>query len=319
MPAVRRAWTDLQDVAGQLPYKHEHYLKAYELSKPHLDVDFILFDEAQDASPVLLSIVLQQTHAQLVFVGDSAQQIYGFTGAVNALDRVRDTGAQTTFLTQSFRFGPDVATVANGLLARLETPLRLVGLDAISSVVAPIPEPDAVLTRTNALAVRTVLTALADGRKAALVGGGTEVVSFAKAAADLMDGKWVSHPELACFSSWGDVLDYVAHDPQGSDLRLMVSLIDEFGPQVIIDGLDKTCAERDADVIVSTAHKAKGREWNSVQIGGDFTAPKDGGELGADELRLAYVAVTRAKRELDVSAVPHFLGIERSDGEEEVA
>jgi superfamily I DNA/RNA helicase len=58
--------------------------------------------------------------------------------------------------------------------------------------------------------------------------------------------------------------------------------------------------EEDADVTVSTAHKAKGREWDAVQLAGDFPEPE---KQGDEELRLLYVACTRAKRELDIEAV----------------
>jgi hypothetical protein len=64
------------------------------------------------------------------------------------------------------------------------------------------------------------------------------------------------------------------------------------------------------DVIVSTAHKAKGLEWDRVRIGDDFWQPtvdEDTGELiemvSDDELRLAYVAVTRAQKALDVGSL----------------
>lgn len=59
------------------------------------------------------------------------------------------------------------------------------------------------------------------------------------------------------------------------------------------------------DVVISTAHKSKGLEWERVRIGDDFRGPKENEKTGevempdADELRLAYVAVTRAEKELD--------------------
>ncbi len=57
------------------------------------------------------------------------------------------------------------------------------------------------------------------------------------------------------------------------------------------------------DVTVSTAHKSKGLEWDRVRIGDDFFVPKekDGQvEMVEDgELKLGYVAVTRAAKELD--------------------
>lgn len=305
--ALRRAWADLLDPNGQLPYKHDHYLKGWHLSGPRIDADFILFDEAQDANPVLIDIVRRQEHAQQVFVGDSQQQIYEFTGAVNALDRIAEGGGQVAYLSQSFRFGPKVANVANGLLGRLSSPLHLVGAGP-ASIVGPVSNPDCFLTRTNARAVREVLATQATDGKAHLVGGGAQVAGFARAASDLKAGRWTSHPDLACFSDWGQVQDYVENDPQGSELKLLVGLVDEFTPETIIEALDHMVPEKDADVVVSTAHKSKGREWAAVKLADDFFAPREGeDDVAASELRLMYVACTRAKLALDVTLCPQAL------------
>jgi hypothetical protein len=303
-PAMRKAWADLNSREGVLPFKHDHYLKMWQLSGPKINAEFILFDEAQDANPVLVDIVKQQTHAQLVWVGDSQQQIYTFTGAVNALQQV---GAeQQAFLSQSFRFGPAIADVANQCLSALDAELTLTGFEPIPSRVEPLAEPGTILCRTNATAVRNVLDAIGQGRRPYLVGGGREVRDFAKAAQKLMAGEWTDHPELACFDSWGEVVSYVEQDEQGGDLRLLVNLIDEFGVQVILDaleGMDAKGAEQAADVVVSTAHKAKGREWDTVQLADDFPAEPTG-----EELRLLYVAVTRAKLVLDASSSTFLTG-----------
>lgn len=296
-PAMRRAWEDLMDLHGSLPYRHDHYLKAWQLSGPRISADYILFDEAQDANPVMVAIVAAQTHAQLVWVGDSQQQIYTFTGAVNALEKVPAHGR--TFLTQSFRFGPAIATVANGILAAARAELRLKGTESIPSRVGKAANPNVVLTRTNAAAVRRVLSARKAGISVHLVGGGTEVVSFAKAAQMLMDGRRTDHHELACFETWNEVLDYVDQDEQGGELRLLVALITEFGVDTILEALDRMPREAEADLVVSTAHKSKGREWDAVELGDDFPEEPKG-----EELRLLYVACTRAKLLLDISAVP---------------
>lgn len=299
VPALKRAWADLTREDGSLTYTHDHYLKLWHLSGARIGAEIIMFDEAQDANPVMQAIVLAQTHAQLVWVGDSQQQIYSFTGAVNALANI--DAAQTAYLTQSFRFGQAIADVANTILERLGAELRLTGTPTIASVVAPISNPGAILCRTNATAMRAVLRCQADGQDVHLVGGGKQIVSFAKAARDLMAGRRVEHPDLACFESWGEVREYVDQDEQGGDLRLMVNVVDEFGVDVILAALDRDTREEDADVVVSTAHKAKGREWDTVQLGGDF--PED--RMQGEELRLLYVAVTRARRELDITNVPY--------------
>jgi superfamily I DNA/RNA helicase len=246
---------------------------------------------------MMVAIVAAQTHAQLVWVGDSQQQIYTFTGAVNALANVPSDSK--AFLTQSFRFGHAVATEANRILEMLQAELRVVGTESIRSIVGPVSEPDAILTRTNAAAVREVLTRQKLGQKVSLVGGGDEVVRFAKAARDLMNDGHTDHPELACFESWGEVQTYVVEDEQGGDLRLMVKLVDDFTVETILAALERMIPESQADVIVSTAHKSKGREWESVQLAGDFPP----GTTSRDELRLLYVAVTRAKRNLDIEMI----------------
>lgn len=206
LPSLRKAWADLKNPDGRLPYKHDHYLKAWQLDGPKIHADVILVDEAQDLNPVLAAIVAAQDHAQLVYVGDENQQLYAWTGAVNALAHVPvDLRCS---LTQSFRFGPAVAEVANRVLAQLGASLRIQGFDPIDSRVGPVTDPRVILTRTNATAVATALRALRDGRTVHLVGGGTEVASFAKAAHDLQEKGETWHRELACFSSWGQVQDY---------------------------------------------------------------------------------------------------------------
>jgi len=59
------------------------------------------------------------------------------------------------------------------------------------------------------------------------------------------------------------------------------------------------------DTEVITAHKSKGKEWNRVKLHDDFKQPElnDEGEMelpDAEERRISYVAVTRAKKALDI-------------------
>lgn len=314
LPFAQRAWMDLMSKTGQLRFGHDHYLKIWHLSGPRINADVIFFDEAQDANPVMAAIVSAQDHAQIVYVGDSQQAIYEFTGAVNTLATLDSD--HRVFLTQSFRFGTAVAGVANVVLERLEAELRLVGTDTIPSTIGLLENENAILCRTNATAVESVLDLLDQGRRPYLVGGGTEVVKFAKGARDLMNVGSTKHPELACFSSWNQVLEYVDLDAQGSDLRLMVKLIEKFGVETTLRALDSMASEKSADVIVSTAHKAKGREWDRVRLAGDFPTGEDDKEVSVQEMRLLYVAVTRARLQLDMSSVMYFF--EKKDETEEL-
>jgi len=323
LPFVERAWEDLQRSHGQLPFKHEHYLKMFELDRPYIGADVIYFDEAQDVSPVLASIVAQQSHAQRVYVGDSNQSIYGFTGAIDAITQLKASGATVTTLSQSFRFGDAVAAVANRVLATLPTEMRLTGTPTIASVVGPVAEADAILCRTNACAVRNLMDEADAGRRAHLVGGGADVIAFARGAEELQRRGQTSHQDLACFSSWGEVQTYVEQDAQGGELKLLVDLVDRFGAREIEGALSRMPRESDAEVVISTAHKAKGRQWNAVQLASDFPdkdpADEEDEAVGIDERRLLYVAVTRARIELDAEAVPWVVDAGESETAEEEA
>jgi hypothetical protein len=78
----------------------------------------------------------------------------------------------------------------------------------------------------------------------------------------------------------------------------MVDLVDRFGVQKLVEALRKVVSEAASDVVVSTAHRAKGREWSTVKLAGDFLHPQD---MDDEDLRLAYVSVTRAIDSLDMS------------------
>lgn len=296
-------WADLTNAGGSLPFKHDHYLKMWELDDPYIEADAIMFDEAQDASPVMLSIIEQQAeHAQLVFVGDSQQAIYEWRGAVNALENAPG-GDNRTFLTQSFRFGPALADLANLILDKCEADLRLTGTPSIESAIGPVAKPVAYLTRTNAVGVKMVLDEQEAGGNPMLLGGGADVLAFARGAQELMTRGHTGFPDLACFDSWQQVLDYVRMDPQGDELALNVKLVEEYGVQTIIDALDRMPRkEEHATLVVSTAHKAKGREWDTVKLASDFRFPDGAEDLPIAEWRLLYVACSRAKLTLDVSA-----------------
>lgn len=302
VPYAAAAWQDLTRTDGRLRFEHDHYLKMWQLSKPKLPTEYVLLDEAQDANPVIADIVNGQDHAQRILVGDRSQSIYGWRGAVDAMETF--PADHRLALSQSFRFGAAVAREANKWLGVLGAELRLTGFDRINSMVTPVQVPDAMLCRSNSEAVAQAMNASDEGRKVALVGGGRDIRRLAEAAVTLKAGTGTDHPELFAFQTWGEVQDYAENDPSGTDLKVFVKLIDSYGPDMVIDAIDRLSDERGAHLVMSTAHKAKGREWDSVKIAGDFREPKpngDGtpGEVPREEAMLAYVAVTRARLTLD--------------------
>ncbi|MYS93804.1 MULTISPECIES: UvrD-helicase domain-containing protein [Streptomyces] len=323
LPFAAKAWADLQRPDhGIVRFEHDHYLKMWALTGPKIEADFLFLDEAQDTNPVLERVfIAQRDHAQLVMVGDSAQAIYGWRGATDVM-----TGfdAEQLTLTRSFRFGPQIADEANRWLALADAPIRLTGTTSIPAEVSSVEHPDAVLCRTNIGAMTEVMHLLGEGHRVALTRGGQQLAQLALAARDLKEGRRTHHPELVLFASWGDLQDYTAYDPAGRDLQPFVDLVDTHGPDAILAAVSQLAEETHADVTVSTAHKAKGREWPAVRIGKDFPKPKDTDpgapaasqppEVSDLDARLAYVAITRARNRLDLGGLAWTASAQQVEG-----
>jgi hypothetical protein len=329
---ARRLWADWLDPRGWSTYDQSAYLKQWELHCPRIDADYVLCDEAQDLSPVLLSIVEQQGgHAQLVLCGDQNQAIYGFTGALDALDKVH--AENECSLTRSFRSGAPICDVANALLARIPgNDLRLVPADKVSSV-GFLGAPRAILSRSNASAIAGVLE---DPKKRHLVGGGNDIIYLVEQLEMLRQGRKPSHPEITCFDTWDELQAYTETE-SGEDLKLVVGLVNKFGGARIGSGLRQMPVMEAAETVYSTTHKVKGLEFDTVKVAGDFKYPmtpkcfcghaatahlkgmsrcftcegdcKSYREkpVSPETLRLVYVAVTRAQTTLDISELEGLL------------
>lgn len=251
------------------------------------------------------------------YYGDGILTHNSFAGATNAMRKfARRDGVVTLSLTESFRFGPKVATAANGLLDRLNAPLRIAGTPLLDSIVATLdgpgtPASDAILCRTNAGALDEVIKAQSAGKKVCLLGNADELRRFVEAAKELQDTGKTNFHALMAFESWAEVQDFVEQDPTGADLTTMVDLVDTYGAATLLGALRACVREHSADVTVSTAHKAKGCEWDNVRISADFDLTDDAHpEVLKAELMLAYVAVTRARLRVDPGLLAPWIGQE---------
>lgn len=291
-------WEDMVNPAGNLPVTHQSYLKMFQLSRPVIPADYILLDEAQDLDPVTIEIIKQQD-AQIVVVGDPNQQIYGWRGAVNAMDMF---GGPRTTLTQSFRFGEAIAEEANLWLEKLGTTMRVKGLPGKHSTVGRVPNPEAVITRTNAGLIGEMVTEQLHRKHVAIAGEHKlkELEKLTKAAHDLQEKGKTAHPELAGFKTWSDVVEF-SRTGEGGTLQPLVSVIEKWGVKKVSLSIATVVPAHKADVVLSTAHVAKGLEWGSVRAGEDFRKKQydPDTETPHEELRLGYVVTTRAKNQFD--------------------
>ena len=299
-------WTKAIKEHSVVPIEHDFYLKMYQLANPNLGskYNYILFDECQDANPVIIDIILNQ-RCQKICVGDEHQQIYSWRGAVNAYDKFN---GESYYLSQSFRFGDQIAVLASSLLYLKKEKIGIKGDKTIqSSVITIKPRTYTHLCRTNAGLIGKVIENVK--KKLHVVGGTHEVLELAQSGYALYKGESnkVKHNKIKGFKNW-DALTKFKNDFEDPDVTFLVNIIDRYGDDFdkVIDQVKNAryVQEEDADIVFSTIHKAKGREWDNVVVGDDFTLfIQDDGMMEllkehSEEFNLLYVAITRAKYKL---------------------
>lgn len=321
-----KIWLEMQSLSSAVPMTHDGYLKLYHLSEPVLRFDDILLDEWQDTNPVLQAILGAQDCA-FTGVGDTHQSIYGFRGAENAMETAACD--ESHYLTGSFRFGQEVADVANAVLALKGEKVALRGLGRPSQVIAePVIDRAgwAFISRANSAIFDRADWAVKRGKPALFVGG-VETYKFevgediAKLA--LHGPSAVRNPMIASFEGLAELSEY-AEAVDDVELKGWTKTVDRFGPTRFLDSArairaaaityeSTHPAAKDGQVFV-TAHRSKGLEFDHVELADNFVETVD--EQGAlksfnpaqgaskkdlEEINLLYVAATRARKRLAIN------------------
>jgi F-box protein 18 (helicase) len=303
-------WQRMQDphddTIGML---HDGYLKLFQQSRPVLDVDCILLDEAQDTNPVTADLLLSQPCAK-VLVGDPHQQIYRFRGAVDIMDGM---AARTTlYLTQSFRFGPEVAQLANELLRTFKAETHPVHGRSEASRIGPVEGPHTVIARTNAVLFKEAVDLYPDHRLGFV--GGIQGYRFSLIVdtyylyANAPDR--IRDPYIKSFSQFAELRQF-AETVKDWELTARCKLVETYRhqiPELIACITAKAVAATEqADVVLTTAHKSKGLEFAQVKLTDDFihlmktsTERLPPEQVDPDEVNLIYVALTRTQERVEV-------------------
>ncbi len=331
---ARTLWSVLWDTDGfgwrkrGVAIPHDVYLKVFERSPALIrqafqSFDYVLLDEAQDLNPVMRSIATA-SEKPLVAVGDSFQQIYSWRGAEDALKLLP---GEALYLSASFRFGTEIARFAAEVLATrpgggLPVPLRGLGP---AGAVRPVDDPTTapvVLCRTNAGCLRVAGKAALAGRPVHVVGGIADLATEMRSAVALFEGRLdsVTTDALKRFESWKQLREE-ADALQDADLLRLVEIVEDKVIVQTLVALERWHTTEDrAEIVVSTTHKAKGREWPLVALADDFPGPvralkryraamaaDDADRVRAviEEWHVLYVGATRAKTTLLVARRLH--------------
>jgi hypothetical protein len=311
---------------GEIEITHDFYLKLFQLSNPVLPYDYILFDEAQDASAAMLDVFLKQKGTKVI-VGDTHQQIYGWRHAVNSLAK---TGFDTLHLSTSFRFPQTIANLAMETLQWKEhlsayKPVTITGKGKHSK-----KSSKAIIARTNLGLLLKAIEFITDNRKVKHIyfEGNINSYTYADDGASLYDvlnlynnkRDRIRDPLIQTMGSVEDLEEYI-EKTEDIQLSMMVEIVKEYEneiPAIIKSLKDLHSGDEDrskAEMIFSTVHRAKGMEYDTVHLVNDFITearlkklvaehknnkqPLDTVKLN-EEINLLYVAITRVKNDLHI-------------------
>lgn len=327
MRAARLLWATMWSDSSAVPVPHDAYLKRWCLNGGRLDqYDAVLLDEAQDSNPAVWQTLSERAgrgEFAILAAGDTHQSIYGWRGAVNAMEEAAAGAGRVMTLTSCFRFGQDRADDASTLIAGLKgDTTRIIGAGGAA------PEDGTLchLGRGN----RTLIRAAS---------GGTGPVSFEGASdpeewhaayqigeildvAAILDGRPAESGSAVAryFSDPEHLEQYVrgAAASGAADPRLVTSyrIAKEWGQDAprIVEDLDRRIRPQGPGVAhFCSAHRSKGREWDSVVMLNDFPdiftpSPSlaSDPQVLVEEINLQYVAMTRARKHC---AYPKRLGL----------
>lgn len=296
-------------------YSHDMCLKMLDLddgirADAFGRLRYLMIDEAQDINPVQRSIVTK-TGLPLIAVGDPYQQIYSWRGAENALALMK---GEELYLTQSFRFGEEIAEIARHTLATRPDggPIqRLTGLGP-GDLSKHEGAKGAIICRTNIGMLDEAMKCL-NGGYPVHVDKMDDLLSDAKSAQALFEGRTsdITSPEIRQFDDWSQ-MEMAAEegDPAFNKLVRLVTTrrvqeVEELGRRH-----EKSAAG--AKLMICTGHRSKGLEFPAVKMGEDWTdverlKKRHESAMGKsekhvtaanEEFNLLYVAFTRSMSRL---------------------
>ena len=283
--------------------------------------DFVLQDEAQDASNVMLAMIERMAASgRLISVADRFQSIQGFTGAAaDSVDRIIQRFTPTRLpLSICYRCPTSHLDLARRLVPGIQSkPDAILGeVNVVSSkrLIALAQQGDLIICRFTAPLVSTCLQLIKSGINARVRGRdiGVGLVVLTKKVPGIFPGGFIQGLQNYCKPR----IAQMKEDDRESELQALedrmlavMACFDSFGQECrsVLDFGDRItklfCDDDDhPPVTLATIHRSKGDEADRVWIiGCDFLpyTKKARHEWQIQqELNLTYVALTRAKQSL---------------------
>jgi superfamily I DNA/RNA helicase len=291
-----------------MPYYHGMRVEKY---------DYVIIDEAQDLAPNKLELASMGIGSHFICVGDPYQAIYGFCGADSlSMEKIEERfSPEVLGLPITYRCGKRIVEECkkhgvgpSDFQAGPNNSEGIVSSIDLESFRSSVKSGNYVLCRTTAPLVRECFNFIKKGIRAVVLGReiGKKLIDFIdKVSENVFEISSFCEKLEAYRVTEGHRLRSMNRDSQADELDDKVECINVFCEGATSTTEVKSRIERIFDdtanpggITLSTIHKAKGLEAESVYILPHKSRVAKLDWQKQEEENLIYVAITRAKSEL---------------------
>jgi DNA helicase II / ATP-dependent DNA helicase PcrA len=282
--------------AGSVDFDDQVYMPAlFGGSFPRFPLIYV--DERQDLSPTNVALLDRLAKGRIVEVGDRWQAIYAFRGAET--DGMMRSKAKFNMhemaLSYSFRCPENIVKAVHWHVPHMKWIKPGGVFDVLPSLdTDDIPDGSAIICRNNAPLLRAAFALLSRKRSVQVAGSdvGPRIIRLLGKVGDPGDS---SEDLLHKIDGWQEAQLQSTNSPQtvydtAECMRVFASWGNSFDQAI---GYAKHIFAQQGKIMLTTGHKAKGLEWETV-----YHLDKHLLSTEEQDLNLKYVITTRAKQEL---------------------
>lgn len=311
-------WNAIWAEGSNLPVTHDMYLKRLSMINITVPYNRIFVDETQDLNDAMVALVntlsASNPNVQIVRLGDPCQQIFGFRGA-----SAEFANSQFDFrLQKTHRFGWRLAELCNKLMTEQRVgyyteiiansdKTEVYKTPTIKHLTSMIKKGRRVtyIARYNA-SLFTLIKHLAEHEitYSALGGSHHQEMKYYRNLYQLMQGKRFRTGAFANQSYRSFANAAIQHDDRQAMLACQfVESVGDNGDE-LFEKLERLYVEpKDAQVLLTTIHQAKGMEFRHLVVSGDLPECFDNDTqkilpTTREDLHLIYTAITRARESI---------------------
>ena len=296
-----------------------------EVEQSKIAKSVLVIDEAQDMGAddfrLVQALMRQNEDMRVIAVGDDDQNIYAFRGSdsKHMQSLVSEEGAKLYEMTDNYRSSKAVVDSANRFVQRIpsrlkKTPIqsatgedgKVMTLKSLLDAEIKVNGKTAILTRTNEetmqvayeLEQRGLHATVAQSMGGFRFGNLAEVRYFLKQLGkndiSISKERWQDAKQrtLETYAS-STCLNVMKHFFADFEATRQIYYRSDLREYIFESNIEDFIAADDKSVFVSTIHKAKGREFDTVYL---MSTIPDGRDI--NDMRAYYVGLTRAKQNL---------------------